>query len=60
MHTILWNEGDRITDAQDDEHHVGKIEVIGVSKAFVRWHKGYATWVPIVRLEPLSKYWPEL
>jgi hypothetical protein len=41
--------GQKVYEAGDPKH-VGIIEIVNVSKVWVRWHKGYASWVPRTRL----------
>ena len=43
--------GDRVRRSDDEKTHIGVIETIRPSKtapdvlvAYVRWHKGYASW----------------
>ena len=35
-------------EVRDREHpkHVGKVEEIATKGIYVRWHKGYASWLP--------------
>ncbi len=45
--------GSRVYVVSDPEH-VGTVERVRGNQAFVRWHKGYATWEAIAYLR-LSK-----
>jgi hypothetical protein len=44
------------TEVRDREHplHVGRIEQSAVKGAYVRWHKGYASWLPWGRVARAS------
>lgn len=51
------NVGDRVRRSDDEKPHVGVIETIRPSRtapdvrvAYVRWHKGYASWELVANL----------
>lgn len=33
-----------------DQPYIGKVQQVKKDKAYIRWHKGYASWVDIDRL----------
>jgi len=42
---------DKVFDSSDALRHVGIIESFKGSSARVRWHRGFASWVSIDKLE---------
>jgi hypothetical protein len=41
---------DLVYDTSDPLRHIGRVEALKGKKAWVRWHRAYASWVEITKL----------